>query len=113
MSPSMMLACPVRLSASADEAQAHTAKANWASVNLRSVKATAKNKRFYIVPDLKPDALRWPIDIQAVGENLLTANQAPREIEHPLFKPPRIYIRNDRRRMLAIQLAKSIQTIFD
>jgi len=36
-------------------------------------KATAKNKRFYIVPDLKVDALRRTIDIQAVGENLLTA----------------------------------------
>jgi hypothetical protein len=36
-------------------------------------KATAKNKRVYIVPDLKLDALGRPIDIQAVGENLLTA----------------------------------------
>jgi hypothetical protein len=36
-------------------------------------KATAKNKRFYIVPDLKLDALGGPIDIQAVGENLRTA----------------------------------------
>jgi hypothetical protein len=36
-------------------------------------KATAKNKRFYIVPDLKVDATRRPMDDQAVGENLLTA----------------------------------------
>jgi len=35
-------------------------------------KATAKNKRFYIVSDLKVDAVRRTIDMQAVGENLLT-----------------------------------------